>query len=885
MNNSRDRSIADILGELSVEQMPERLVIFDQSAHLDWNRINWFSTNVDEHYPSDRAGYFNRDGDQSPQPSDTILAAAARLLRNSAHAFYSICETGFLQAFSESHPDQFASLIASGRLRIVGGGIVSPDSLLSHGECFIRNYLLGDGWLREQGISWGRHAWLPDSFGHDAQLPVMLDAMGIRGVGMGRIPGDGRHGDTSNAPDSAAAMLTADGADFLWRGNDGSEILTHWMRGGYDQAKDIDLGSPPDNIDAYVATNAPSSLTPFIHIPVSGQFAMPNERLAGHIGEWNETRDPRDRLCGVAGTFQHYAELVALHAGALARRGFHGDPSGDVLRFRPAPYWMGFYASRPALKQLHARATVAMLGAETYGYIADHLLHSRPERVRQRNAAIQDGWVELVPSTHHDYITGTASDFVYNGEYLGERGEQLIRLQNALGIGLDLRGSAVDEITARIGAVERGVAVFNQLGFERTGVVEVMGDDGVPILLRAAAPALGYRVHRLPTDRNAPGDVRVVEGDGGNIIIENGFLTATIDAAGGLVSLLDRNNGAAEMLAGHANMIDIFSDDGNLHRFGYELDYLTHGNAFRKDEPGVTVVERARIVEGGPLRCRIEATVSIESDAASALYRFVYILIAGEPFLRMETTGRATAGSTVMVRFPLRGEIDRTEHGTPYHWDHRTPGCFGNQPGFDGVFEATHDFMIARSNGIALGAIYHAGVPAWCASGNQLIGVLLRNTPGAGPEAGSATGSDSGEHTLTYAIRVPSGIESPETGVQLREARGYAVPLEGRMAGPAPAGDLPEEFSLSSVSSPGIITAAKTGRSRDLLLRVYQPTNATPELTLTMGCAATSARFLTALESPLAADRAAAIQPRFGDGMLDFTATRALTTIALRHEP
>ncbi|MEO5930025.1 MAG: hypothetical protein ABIR47_08835, partial [Candidatus Kapaibacterium sp.] len=404
------------------------------------------------------------------------------------------------------------------------------------------------------------------------------------------------------------------------------------------------------------------------------------------------------------------------------------------------------------------------------------------------------------------------------------------------------------------------------------------------ILLRADAPALGYRIHRLPADLEASGDVRAVNGDDGTIIIENEFLTATIGAEGGLLSLLDRNNGGAEILAGPANTIDIFSDDGNLHRFGYELDYRTHGDAFRANELRVVAVERARIVERGPLRARIEATVRIGSDAATARYRFVYILIAGEPFLRMETTGSAAAGSTVLARFPLRGEIDRIEHGTPYHWDHRKPGRFGNQPGFDGTFEATHDVVIARSNGAPLGAIYHAGVPAWCASGNQLIGALLRNTPGAGPEAGSATGSDSGEHTLAYAIRVPSGIHSPETGAQLREARGYAVPLEGRIVGPAPAGNLPEEFSLASVSSPAIITVAKAGRVRDLILRIYQPTNGAPDLTLTAGTAATSAQFLTALESPLAADRLAAMNSRFSAGTLDFTATRALTTIALRHE-
>jgi alpha-mannosidase len=89
-----------------------------------------------------------------------------------------------------------------------GGGITSPDNLLPHGESFIRNYLVGKKFLDEHGITWNSLgnrekkirlkcyeftcyyiAWLPDDFGHDSQLPVMLKAMNMRAVSMARLPG------------------------------------------------------------------------------------------------------------------------------------------------------------------------------------------------------------------------------------------------------------------------------------------------------------------------------------------------------------------------------------------------------------------------------------------------------------------------------------------------------------------------------------------------------------------------------------------------------------------------------------------------------------------------------------------------------------------------
>lgn len=67
------------------------------------------------------------------------------------------------------------------QLRIVGGGLVSNDDELVHGESFIRNFLTGRIFLQsetEYGPPLEKNfssVWFPDNFGHDPQLPVILE--------------------------------------------------------------------------------------------------------------------------------------------------------------------------------------------------------------------------------------------------------------------------------------------------------------------------------------------------------------------------------------------------------------------------------------------------------------------------------------------------------------------------------------------------------------------------------------------------------------------------------------------------------------------------------------------------------------------------------------
>src|SRR5437016_12260506 len=158
----------------------------------------------------------------------------------------------------------------------------------------------------------------------------------------------------------------------------------------------------------------------------------------------------------------------------------------------------------------------------------------------------------------------------------------------------------------------------------------------------------------------------------------------------------------------------------------------------------------------------------------------------------MISTGSASPGTSVMVHFPLAGPIDRLIHGTAYHWDRKRP-----ERARALTFEATHDFLLPQFHGRARLAIFHDGVPAWAVRRDGLvIGARWRNAPQERCDFYGAQGTDAHDATVSYAVRIPTGIRGPHSGRQLREARAFETPMLAVIG--RPAGRLPRIFSLAS---------------------------------------------------------------------------------------
>src|SRR3954463_14210551 len=97
-----------------------------------------------------------------------------------------------LEDYVEVRPEnagRLQALLDAGRLE-AGPSYVLPDEILVGGESLVRNLLLGRRVCRRFGVEPSGAGYIPDSFGHPAQLPQILAGFGIRTFLFSRGLGD-----------------------------------------------------------------------------------------------------------------------------------------------------------------------------------------------------------------------------------------------------------------------------------------------------------------------------------------------------------------------------------------------------------------------------------------------------------------------------------------------------------------------------------------------------------------------------------------------------------------------------------------------------------------------------------------------------------------------
>ena len=139
------------------------------------------------------------------------------------------------QFVKEDQPELFERLrkaVVSGRWEAEGGMWVEADCNLSGGEALVRQFLYGNDFFETEFGKRSRVLWLPDVFGYSAALPQILKKSGID------------YFMTSKLSWSEYNLSPYD--TFLWKGIDGSEVLTHFtpsreynLEGNYERHDDL----------------------------------------------------------------------------------------------------------------------------------------------------------------------------------------------------------------------------------------------------------------------------------------------------------------------------------------------------------------------------------------------------------------------------------------------------------------------------------------------------------------------------------------------------------------------------------------------------------------------------------------------------------------------
>lgn len=311
-------------------------------------------------------------------------------------------QTVLLEDYLEIRPDQkprLEALIRAGRLH-VGPFYMLPDAFLAGGEPHIRNLQRG---LRDTE-AWGHTlppvGYMPDPFGHIAQMPQILKGFGIDTYLLTR----------GLSPEDKAKA----GAVFSWRAPNGDEVLAYYGRDGYFNA--ASLGHPEDfgrfdgqgldvdlalaQIEATTQRLAPLQESRTMLL-LNGFDHMPEQPgLPALLQAMRDRKPDLDLTHGsLAGFFEALREETP-------------DPAvleGDLIGNADHPILLSVYSTRMYLKQQHHAACSLLERIAEPMALVSHVLTPGPDA----RPALAYAWRELLRNLPHDDICGCSIDPVH----------------------------------------------------------------------------------------------------------------------------------------------------------------------------------------------------------------------------------------------------------------------------------------------------------------------------------------------------------------------------------------------------------------------------------------------------------------------------------------
>ena len=296
--------------------------------------------------------------------------------------------------------ERIRSLVRAGRLSL-GPWYVLPDEFLVSGESLVRNLLVGHAVARNLG-GVQKVGYMPDSFGHVAQLPQILRRAGIDSFLYTR--GNG-------------AEIDHLGFEFVWRAPDGSEVLAVNQCSGYCNAgglghheiwhahtpRELDLERAVEQVRELFERMRPLARTDVVLLS-NGCDHFPPQRDIRPLMETLREAFPDTEF-----RVSSLASFVESVRDAAAGQGQLESWEGELRHGRLHHILTGVWSARMPLKQANERATRWITDvAEPLAAYA-RFAHGKADRTPLLTAA----WKRLLENHPHDSICGCSIDEVH----------------------------------------------------------------------------------------------------------------------------------------------------------------------------------------------------------------------------------------------------------------------------------------------------------------------------------------------------------------------------------------------------------------------------------------------------------------------------------------
>lgn len=408
--------------------------------------------------------------------------------------------------------------IKKGTWIIEGNSWVEADTNVASGESLIRQLLYGREFFRNEfGVESDTY-WLPDCFGFSWALPQIIKRSGMKYFVSAKLAGQ----DINPFPVST----------FKWKGQDGSEVLAHIVKGnGYGGECEA------SDVMSYDIKNSQSDILP----ATIGMYGYGD----GGGGCTYSMVERAERYGSVPG-------MPVVKQASVSEFFREAEKVKEKL-----PTWYdemyyenhrGTYTSQAIIKKYNRQSEFLVTRTEM---LLSFLENVSGEKYPKEE--LEKIWKLLLKNQFHDTLPGTS----IHEAHLDAKNV----FEKLMADAEKIRNDALRKINAKISADEDSFIVWNLLSFGRSGYVTV---DGITFYAENVPP-MGYKVFSKTEIKENFKRVRATKN-----ILENEKIRVRFDRNGLITSIFDKENGR-ETLSGKSNLLTIFQDKP-IHESAWNLE-------------------------------------------------------------------------------------------------------------------------------------------------------------------------------------------------------------------------------------------------------------------------------------------------------------------------
>ncbi len=650
---------ADLIGHAHIDvqwlwQAPESL----QAAHNTWNQATIFMKEF---------------------PGFTFTQSSA----------------GYYREVQKTWPALFKRIqkyVKDGQWEIVGGRECEADENLISPEASASQFLYAQRYFQKEFGKTAVVGWEPDTFGHTAQMPQMLQLGGCKYYYFCR----GGKGDPL----------------FYWKAPDGTKVLAY------------------DEVAAGAWYDTPLNDSNFHELPgyikKSGRKEMmwvygvgnhgggPTKEYVEQALKWKKSPlTPTVRFSTAQSYFQHMAKT---------------DTSTiPTIQSELEGVFMGCYTTNSFEKKRNDYAEADTVQAEAISAVA-HAVGGWPYPTKR----FAHNWEKILFNQHHDTLCGSSFHWAYQ--------QTIPDIDSVIADDKDISRDALENLCVQVSPAKGGAnfMVFNSLGWARSGWVNVylptsfggpnpvfnnpvaVAPDGTKfpltvinpntrqaVFYAANVPAYGYEVYVIRDSKTPVQNTEDVVSDDGKTI-SNGIISAKFDLAKGAIQSLEMGGkefaGSAEL----GRLIDTPEKPGadawtiKLDGSRFPVNAISHHIVKSYKGTGMEFEYKLAPSQPGMKPTRVWQTFWLRPGSKevnvdfAADWQVVSNLSKPSPFLRATFDSRyANPTARYQVPFAVVKRPNNGEEGPVQTW---ADVSNGDQAGFAVVVDCKHGFSCQGSD-------------------------------------------------------------------------------------------------------------------------------------------------------------------------------------------